>query len=197
MACLPGLFANGEFFKKVVLPKYAFVAVIFLSLLPQMRQVFQDYQKQSALLGNWGNGIHPIGDVIKQLTKPGDTILVWGYAPKFYVFSGVPPSYRVTTTLPLLMDPDMSTTSPLVTRYLSDLKKTPPALIIDAPDEFWFPDAGIPKGAAARHFLHPPTNSLISKNYDLLGQINYPDGPPGFPKRVPIFIYKKKAEGSL
>ncbi len=193
LACLPGLFADRESLLSVPFKKYALLAVSVLSVLPQFRQVWQDYQKQPALLGSWGTGIHPIGEVIQKLTKPGDTILVWGYAPKFYVFSGVPPAYRVTTTLPLLMEPDMSLTAPSVVRYMSDLKQHPPALIIDAPDEFWFPDPQVPKGSAARHFLHPPTSNLVSKNYDLVGSMNYPDGPPGTPKKLPIFIYKKKS----
>lgn len=192
LACLPGLFADRESLRSVPFNKYALLAVSVLSVVPQFRQVWQDYQKQPALLGSWGTGIHPIGEVIQKLTKPGDTILVWGYAPKFHVFSGVPPAYRVTTTLPLLMEPDMSLTAPSVVRYMSDLKQHPPALIIDAPDEFWFPDNNVPKGSAARHFLHPPTSNLVSKNYDLVGSINYPDGPPGTPKKLPIFIYKKK-----
>jgi hypothetical protein len=193
LACLPGLFANSDGLKTVVFPNYALLSVALLSVVPQIQQVFKEYQKQPALLGNWGSGIHPIGEVIQKLTKPGDTILVWGYAPKFHVFSGVPPSYRVITTLPLLMEPDMSIASPTVARYMSDLDKNPPALIIDAPDEFWFPDNKVPKGAAARHFLHPPTSNLVSKNYELVGQMNYPDGPPGMPKKLPIFIYKKKS----
>lgn len=192
LACLPGLFADEESLKSATFKNYALLSVVVLSVVPQFRQVCQDYQKQPALLGSWGTGIHPIGEVIQKLTKPGDTILVWGYAPKFHVFSGVPPAYRVITTLPLLMEPDMSPTAPAVVRYMSDLNQHPPALIIDAPDEFWFPDDKVPKGSAARHFLHPPTSTLVSKNYDLVGSMNYPDGPPGTPKKLPIFIYKKK-----
>lgn len=187
-----GLFVNSDVLEKPAFPNVALMSAALLSVFFQGRQVWQDYQKQPALLGNWGNGIHPIGELIQKLTKPGDTILVWGYAPKFHVFSGVPPSYRVITTLPLLVDPDTSQESPAVTRYLADLAKYPPALIIDAPDEFWFPDPKVPKGSAARHFLHPSTSSLVSKNYELMGQIDYPEGPPGMPKKLPIFIYRKK-----
>jgi hypothetical protein len=193
LAIIPGFFTERDSLEVATVPKYPLLLVVFLSLLPQTYQVFTDYQKQPALLNNWGSGVHPIGEVIQKLTKPGDTILVWGYAPKFHVFSGVPPSYRVTTTLPLLMEPDMSPSSPSVARYLSDLTARPPALIIDAPDEFWFPDPKVPKGSAARHFLHPPTSELVSKGYSLVGQMNYPDGPPGSPKRLPIFIYQKKS----
>ena len=192
LALIPALFADVDALENARVPNYVLGSVLFLSLLPQIRQVWQDYQKQPALLGNWGSGIHPIGEVIQKLTKPGDTILVWGYAPKFHVFSGVPPSYRVITTLPLLTDPDQSPTSPTTLRYAADLAQHPPELFIDAPDEFWFPDPSVPKGAAARHFLHPFTSSLVSKNYTLVGQMNYPDGPPGTPKKLPIFIYKKK-----
>jgi len=187
-----GLFVNSGVLEKTVNHSVAVASVAMASVFFQVKQVWLDYQKQPALLGNWGNGIHPIGELIQKLTQPGDTILVWGYAPKFHVFSGVPPSYRVITTVPLLADPDNSPDSPAGVRYLADLAKYPPALIIDAPDEFWFPDPKVPRGSAARHFSHPATSSLVSKNYELMGQINYPEGPPGTPKKVPIFVYKRK-----
>jgi hypothetical protein len=192
LAAIPALFCERTNLEKPVPFGPLLLSLVALAVFFPVQQVFQDYRKQPALLGDWGNGIHPIGEVIKKLTKPGDTFLVWGYAPKFHVFSGVPPSYRCTTTLTMLMEPDMSESSPSVAAYLSDLEKTPPALIIDAPDEFWFPDPAVPKGSIARHFAHPPTRNMVSKGYELIGQMNYAKSPPGMPDKVPIMIYKKK-----
>lgn len=192
LAAIPALFGERANLEKPVPFGPLLLSFVGLAVFFPIQQVYQDYRKQPALLGDWGSGIHPIGEVIKKLTKPGDTFLVWGYAPKFHVFSGIAPSYRCTTTLTMLMEPDMSESSPSVAAYLSDLEKTPPALIIDAPDEFWFPDPAVPKGTVARHFAHPPTRNLVSKGYELIGQMNYAKSPPGMPDKVPIMIYKKK-----
>lgn len=193
LAAVPCLFIPFENLHLKNVPPFLLYAVASLSTVPQLLQTWDGYAKQPALLGDWGNGIHPIGDLLKKLTKPGDTILVWGYAPKFYVFSGLPPSYRVVTTIPLLAESNLAASSPVLERYLADLDKYPPALIVDAPDEFWFPDPVAPRGQAGRHFMHPPTSRLISKNYELIGQIPYPAGPPNAPQRLPIYIYKRKA----
>lgn len=192
LAIMPALFCERSQLEKPVPVGLLFISVVGLAVFFPIRQVLSEYRTRLPLLGDWGDGVHPIGEVIKKLTKPGDTFLVWGYAPKFHVFSGVPPSYRCTTTLTMLMEPDMSESAPSVATYLSDLGKTPPALIIDAPDEFWFPDPAVPKGTTARHFAHPPTRKLVSSGYELVGQMNYAKSPPGMPDKVPIMIYKKK-----
>jgi hypothetical protein len=156
---------------------------------PQCLQTFDAYRKQPALWGNWGEGVPPIGTFLRNLAGQNDSILVWGYAPKWCVFSGLTPATRFSSTVPFVNAvQDPSTLSGRnFERFLDDFAKSKPALFVDAPDEFWFPDPSTPRGAISRHHVNPVMAKIIRENYTPVTQIPYPD-----PQRVPILVYKRK-----
>jgi hypothetical protein len=166
-------------------------ACALLIATPQCLQTFDSYKKQPALLGSWGEGVPPVGNFLKNLCRPDDSILVWGYAPKWCVFSGLTPATRFSSTIPFVnavRDPD-TLNGRNFERFLADLSKSKPFLFIDAPDEFWFPDPSTPKGLLSRHHINPEMAKFVREKYEPVGQIPYPD-----PQRVPILVYKRKPE---
>jgi hypothetical protein len=158
---------------------------------PQCLQTYQSYKKQPALLGNWGEGVPPIGNFLRNLCGQNDSILVWGYAPKWCVFSGLTPATRFSSTVPFVHAVRDPTTlnGRNFERFLEDFAKSKPFLFVDAPDEFWFPDPSTPRGPLSRHHINPVMAKIIRESYIPVTQIPYPE-----PQRVPILVYKRKPE---
>lgn len=172
-------------------PAWPGSSVALLILLPALIQgasTVHHFVQNKRLLADWGPGVHPIGAFLQKLVKPGDTMLVWGYAPKFHVFSQIPPASRHLTTVQLLITDPLS--NPVAARlhrtFFEDVNQSRPALIVDAPDEFHFPDPAYPRGVMARHTLHKPTADFVRQNYELIQQIH------SGPQQVPIFVYRRK-----
>ena len=156
------------------------------AVLMQAAATAADISRNARLMADWGPGMHPLGEVIKKLVKPGDTIAVWGWAPKFYVMSQTPPAYRFSQSI-FLLDQNPSfqeARSFYLDSFLSDLQKEMPKLFIDAPDEFVWPS--YPQGVLARHWTLPVLSDFVRRNYTLLGNM---ESPPG---KAPIMIYRLK-----
>lgn len=159
-----------------------------LLLLLQGSSAFSEFKKSPQFVGNWGSGIHPIGEMLRKLAAPNDTMVVWGYAPKYHVFSGIPPATRLTASITLVnADPEQDPSSDIyLRRFISDLNQYKPALFVDAPDEFWFPNASVPRGIMARHHIQKQVGKIISTDYQLVAQFNNAAG------KVPVLVYKRK-----
>ena len=78
----------------------------------------------------------PVIDYVRAHSNPEDRIFVWGHATPIYFFSDRKPASRYLYILPLLTPAYADST--VVGRFLSDLRRTPPVMIIDASsqDEF-------------------------------------------------------------
>jgi hypothetical protein len=70
--------------------------------------------------------------------------------------------------------------------FLRDFEKSKPALFVDAPDEFWFPDPATPRGITARHSMQKEISGIVARDYQLIGHIN------STPEKVPIMVYKRR-----
>ncbi len=142
-------------------------------------------QQNKQLLANWGSGLHPMGEVIKSQIQPGDTIVIWGWAPKFNVMSQTPPAVRFSQSM-FLLDPATTDEAkkPFLARFMDDLRKSRPRLFIDAPDEFMWPS--YPHGSAGRHFAVPEVSEFVRANYTAIGTV---PSPPG---KAPILVYRRK-----
>jgi len=169
-----------------------------LAMLSQLLFTIDSYRRQRSFLADWGQGVHPIGEFLRNLAQPGDTMIVWGYAPKFHVFSGIPPASRFFSSIPILMGDPQTEVIPRrsLKRYLEDLEKSNPALFIDAPDEFWFPDPNVPRGVMGRHQMQPDTKAYVAAHFDFLTAINSGPQVPGGPQKAPILVYRRKAPPS-
>jgi hypothetical protein len=163
-------------------------AVIVLVSLVQVPAAIKEFKSQKRFIGDWGSGVQPIGEALRKLVTPGQTMQVWGYAPKFHVFSGIPPATRFATTVPLLYtDPGFAPFKQRILElFIQDFQRSKPALFVDAPDEFWFPDPSTPRGITARHSMQKEVAEIVARDYQLIGRVN------STPERVPIMVYKRR-----
>lgn len=147
-----------------------------------------DLSRNKQFLPNWGPAKHPMGELIKNMTEPGDSIAVWGWAPKFYVFSEMFPATRFMQTLFLLDEsPKFSRAREVyLAKFISDLEQSKPRLFVDAPDEFIWPE--YPHGALGRHWAVPKVSEYVRNNYTLAGSFPYPQGSG----KADIMVYKRK-----
>ncbi len=166
----------------------AAVWALCLAVLLQTGVAVDEIYRNKQFIANWGNGALPIGEWIRGQVKPGDTLAVWGWAPKFNVMSQVPPATRFSQCI-FLLDPAApeSMRQVFLSRFIADLGKSKPRLFLDAPDEFIWPE--YPHGVAARHFGVKAVSDFVREHYSLVGNI---PSPPG---KVPIMVYRLK-EGS-
>ena len=166
---------------------FAGVVVVLVTLV-QVPAAIREFKSQKRFIGDWGAGVQPIGEALRKLVAPGQSMQVWGYAPKFHVFSGIPQATRFANTVPLLFSDEASV--PYKTRmlelFLRDFEKSKPALFVDAPDEFWFPDPATPRGITARHSMQKEISEIVARDYQLIGRIN------STPEKVPIMVYKRR-----
>ncbi len=165
------------------------LCVVLTAIFVQASATVGDLVRNPVLRGNWGSGLHPIGEVIRKLVNPGDSIAIWGWAPKFCVMSQTPPAFRFSQSLFFLDESPafQEVRGFYLDRFLNDLEKSRPKLFIDAPDEFMWP--GYPHGIMARHWALPVLSEFVRKNYSLLGSI---ESPPG---KTAIMIYRRKEDG--
>jgi hypothetical protein len=159
-----------------------------LGVAVQAVAMAEDLSKNARLLASWGSGTHPLAEVIRGQIKPGDTVGVWGWAPKFNVMAQVAPAFRFSQSLFLLDDtPWLLAVRPFfLSRFMSDFEKSRPRLFVDAPDEFLWPS--YPHGVMARHWAVPVVSDFVRKNYSLIASI------PSTTGKVPILLYKLKEE---
>jgi hypothetical protein len=111
---------------------------------------------------------YPIAEFITRHAHAGDTMSVWGWAPHYYVFSGVPNATRYANTAfampptPLTAGVTDSLRAYYRTRYLQDLQRSMPAFFVDAVSgaEFTFIDRQI-----WGHELEPELAAFVKENY--------------------------------
>jgi hypothetical protein len=122
--------------------------------------------------------LHPVSARLRELVRPGDTMLVWGWFPRLYTESGIPQGTReannyreieLTTMLRFFRD-----------RTLRDLRKNQPAFIVDAvcPGSFNYVDRRV-----AGLDTFPELAAYVAKNYRLREDLG------GY------LIYERRTEG--
>ena len=175
---------------KLASPIWVYATLGLLIPCVQGHRAYQEATTHPQFLGDWGAGEHPVGAILAQHAREGQSMFVWGYAPKFYVLTGLVPATRFmaplnTLSLPLEAERDPNSN---LSRLLRDLEASKPELFVDAPDEFWFPSLTTPRGLSARHHNVPAISRFVSSYYSPVLQINIG------PQKVPIIIYKRKRE---
>jgi len=142
----------------------AVVAVVAITLLIQVAMFASEAVRKPRMLSQWGIAGHAVADEAQRLSSTGDTLFVWGWAPKFHVMSGLPPATRfAVNTTPTGDGPAAAL---YVRRTLEDLAVSKPRVILDATDEFIAVNPV--KGLAATYLSLPPLAGLIERNYSLV-----------------------------
>jgi hypothetical protein len=190
LPCVIAGFASAIFIRGFTLIQSRVLAgfVVVLVTLVQVPAAIKEFKSQKRFIGDWGPGVQPIGEALRKLAAPGQSMQVWGYAPKFHVFSGIPQATRFANTVPLLFSDEalLAYKKRMLELFLKDFEKSKPALFVDAPDEFWFPDPSTPRGITARHSMHKEISEIVARDYQLIGHIN------STPDRVPIMVYRRR-----
>jgi hypothetical protein len=121
-------------------------------------------------------------EAIKTLSKPGDSIAIWGYAPEYFVESGRLSASRFT----VMSSVQGKDYEPLRADFVADLEKSKPALFIDATGGgLWpFDNVGwVHPLEKARYTTYPPLADYINANYHLESQIQPPGG------HLPVLLF--------
>ena len=107
-------------------------------------------------------------NIFSWLSNPSDRLLVWGWMPEWYVWSGLTPASRETHNYPQIVQTKL--TDYYRKRFLYDIEGSSPSIIIDSVsgNSFGFNDSkqnGL--------FSFPELGSLVSSEFERLGDIRY------------------------
>ncbi len=128
--------------------------------------------------------VYPVADFIAEHAHPGDRMSVWGWAPKYYVYAGVPNATRDTTTI-LAMAPTVYTARTPDSlreysrrRYLAEMQRVQPMFFVDAvsSSEFICKDR-----QTLGHETWPELARFINEKYEMVYEL---ENAPGDGTRV-------------
>ncbi|MFI5335338.1 MAG: hypothetical protein ACHQ5A_01035 [Opitutales bacterium] len=107
-----------------------------------------------------------VAQFVRKATRPGDTLAVWGWMPRFFVETGLPQATREAHTQRELRPWVLS--SYLLDRYLADLARNRPAVFLDAvgKDNYLYHDRVLDG-----HETRPALRDYIAQHYYLAGEI--------------------------
>lgn len=138
----------------------------------------------------------PTAEFVRAHSQPGDHLLVWGVAGGVYFLADRPPASRYLFAYPLLTK---SYGDSAVPRFLEDLRRNPPALIIDAADSSnvptlarWDPEWRFPRFfARAPYWSMTPSlhafYEFVERNYTPIATVG--------PKRWTVYRARTQPEG--
>ncbi len=128
----------------------------------------------------------PVTEAIKAVSRPGDTMAIWGWSPQYFILTGNESAAREIAGFCLIMTgQDFDYYREI---FLSDIEKSKPRIFIDASG------AGIGEGGLypagwphpvekARYTMYPPLAAYIDSHYHLESEVAPATGDP------PVFIY--------
>lgn len=110
----------------------------------------------------------PVATEILRYTQPGDRLAVWGWAPRYYVQTGLPQATREAHTYNELTESGLQ--AYYYHRYLTDLQRRRPAVFVDdvGPGAFGF----VPR----EHFAHerfPELRAIIARDYRPVAELDH------------------------
>ncbi|MBS0664271.1 MAG: hypothetical protein JSR48_13480 [Verrucomicrobia bacterium] len=111
--------------------------------------------------------LHPVSAQLRQLARPGDTLLVWGWFPRLYIETGLPQATRDAHTARAIEPQPMRRF--YRDRIMRDLAKHPAAFIVDAvaPGAFTYHDR-----AEAGPQIFPEFAALVQQHYRLVAEVD-------------------------
>ncbi|WP_025765135.1 hypothetical protein [Dyadobacter tibetensis] len=109
---------------------------------------------------------HEITSTIVENSKPGQPIVIWGWADRFYYFSKRPSGYRLPHTHNLFLESDLKVYR--IKNFLEDLDKTRPILFADAVT----PSLSTMSDIGYRFEHNKKVRAYINKHYRYLKNVN-------------------------
>jgi hypothetical protein len=109
---------------------------------------------------------HEVVAEVRRFAAAGDTLGMWGWYPEYYVTAKLPQATRDAHTQRLIEDSPNRRDN--LDRYLTDLKRSQPAVFIDAvgPNSFGYQDRG-----RYAHETVPELRKWIRENYRLIRDV--------------------------
>ena len=104
--------------------------VAALILGPQILTRMQEPPLVGTLREAQDHSMHPVSRRLQELARPGDTLVIWGWAPRFHVESGLAQGARDAQSEPEIAPGPMNQF--YRDRMMWDLRKHPPAFFVDA-----------------------------------------------------------------
>ena len=105
-------------------------SVIALVLVAQILTCVNDRPLVGTLVEGQRNSMHPVSRRLRELAQLGDTLVVWGWAPRLHVESGLTQGARDAQAEPEIAPGPMNRF--YRDRMMWDLRKHPPAFFVDA-----------------------------------------------------------------
>ncbi len=120
--------------------------------------------KQKELLTQYHS---PLEKVIAQYVSPGETMVVWGWAPKLYVATGTIQGVRDSVTGGQIISTPLK--GYYIKRFIDDLNNSSPGIFVDAvsPNMFYFHDT-----QTQGHESSPELNRIINEKYKLVDSLD-------------------------
>jgi hypothetical protein len=116
--------------------------------------------------------------IVRGLARPGDTLFVWGYRPKLYVYTGLPAATRYLDSQPLSgvpADRHLTQSIPIETAQsalrLAEAKDSHPAFLVDglglynpqlAVGKFWNMDEWRETARTGGTIIYQPNRASVS-----------------------------------
>ena len=172
-------------------------AVALVVILPVMLQLGVRAGTGQIVPSRESSQVIPTAEFVRANTAPGDRLLVWGLAGGVYFLADRPPASRFLFAFPLLTRTYGDSAAPI---FLADLRRTPPAMIVDATDD----DSNVPTLARwdpewrfPRMWVKTPYWAMtpsLRAFYEFVEQNYTPVATVG-PERWTVYRFKTLAEG--
>lgn len=166
-----------------ILMTFLYACMLFTYFIYSMQTT---YLTKLNLIGlNKNDGWYEISKIILSLTRPGDSIVVWGWEEKINVYTNLK-SATAQNNIERIINNKYKSKN--VDNYLNDIKKNSPKLIIDvvAPGSYIFTDSNSKYSLSNQKKIFP----YIQDHYQLYCKINKGDGD------IKIYL-RKDSDNSL
>ncbi len=164
LGLLYGTLITGDRFRRKVL-----MIALFL-LIGVGPQIWYRIRNENPFLGKYQpdqpRAASAVAQRVLNYARPGDTLAVWGWMPKYYVETGLPQAAREAQTQRQIVPHPL--TAYLRARFLADLQRNQPAVFLDAVGARNF---GYQNRVTMGHEINIPLRDFIAARYELVADL--------------------------
>lgn len=143
------------------------VFALFMLVVPAANRAQQIAPTElGQLLSFWRHPISRVSRAILAVTRPGDTLTIWGWAPEYYVETGLPQGTREAHTQRQIEDAPLK--SYYQQRFLDEMTRNHPTVFIDVVTDGGF---GFSDNARFGFRSDPGLAALIDERYLLIATV--------------------------